>query len=90
MEEACQPGKCIRCGVKFSEIARTEVTMPLTDGSLLRVGVCLGCRDRIFDEDKGELWSALLRGWELQIEKLGWPLERRDKYMTGYRKKAIA
>lgn len=90
MQEACKPGLCVRCGVGFDGANRTEVSMPLTDGSLLRVGVCLGCRDKIWNEDKGELWSALLRGWELQIEKLGWPLDRRDKYMTSYRKKAIA
>lgn len=87
MQDVCLPGKCVRCGIDFDGGNRTEVMMALSDGSSLRIGVCLGCRDKVFSEDKAQLWSALMKGWEAEIERNNWPPEKRERYMSGYRKK---
>lgn len=71
---------CPTCNTKRPNGQYTEVEMNLSNGSRMKVGVCLECRDKVFQANRKELMAAIRNGWSAEQDKMNWPKEKRDAY----------
>jgi hypothetical protein len=84
---------CTSCNAKQLTDQFTEVYLPLSDSSLMKVGVCLGCKDKIFlasPEDKAEMMEAVKAAEEKQMSDRRMPKERRKMHPLFSRSLEIA
>ena len=58
----------------------------LTDGSKMRVAMCIHCKQNHTEEDKDKIMKSVIDGWEKELETLNWDTEKRNKYRDYYYK----
>jgi hypothetical protein len=74
---------CSSCNSKQLTDQYTEVYLPLSDSSLMKVGVCLGCKDKIFlasPEEKVDMMEAVKTAEDQQMTERKMPKERRKAH----------
>lgn len=62
----------------------SELELFLSDGSKMRVAICVDCRQSLRDENLPEIMETVYRGWEKELESSGWGVEKKDKYLKRY------
>lgn len=76
--------ECASCGHKKPSNEYCEVTMKLSNNSLMPVAVCHTCKDAIWHADKLEIMKAVRAGWHQEHEKMHWNKELRERYWASH------
>jgi hypothetical protein len=95
-------GYCVKCGkYMISEAVIDGVSVQrftpdysekqylLSDGSKMRVAICIACKDAITDEDKKPIMQTVMNGWKAELDKLDWTKEKKQNYVDNYSKLEI-
>lgn len=87
----CEYGKCLlcekdlfntcpTCAHKTAGNEYTEVEVPMTNGSRMKLATCLGCKDKVFQADPQAIMQAVRNGWHKEHDQMNWSPEQRDQY----------
>ena len=99
MERYDKLGHCTVCGkcmvteqvidnqvqYRFSADYR-EKEFLVSDGSKMRVAICLECRDNLTEKDYKNIMKCVYNGWKEEIKTLDWDKEKKEKYLNDYSK----
>lgn len=68
-----------------------QIELLLSDGSKMRVVMCLPCQEKYKDTPKehDEVMECVMAGWEKEIEQLKWNKKKKDEYLDKYSKLKI-
>ena len=80
---------CKECGAKRPNGLYTEVKLKLSNGTQMPIATCLGCKDKVWKEDKAKIMEAVRAGWSKEHDRDNWSQERRDKYWQIYGVEAL-
>ena len=91
-------GKCVKCHKNLimekvinNEIKRvltpdySQIQLLLSDGSNMRVVMCLRCQDTYIEKDNKDIMESVIAGWEKELKELPhWSENKKDDYMKKY------
>jgi hypothetical protein len=64
------------------DFAETEVR--LNDGSRMRICTCDECKQKINAKQMPEIMAKVQKGWQMEVEKLDWTQEKKQKHLDKY------
>ena len=76
---------------------KSEMQLPLNDGSKLLVTICFSCKDSYLPErDNSRIMKSVIKGWDIETNKLvedktkpHWDQDKKESYMREYSTKEI-
>lgn len=95
-----KPGHCCKCHQEIAEFGgsdsngnmtiirmkgnASETEFVMSDGSKMRVAMCLSCKDTLMPEDAVDIMDSVISGWEHEHKFLPWSNEKKATYMAKY------
>ena len=56
----------------------------LSDGSKMRVAMCVDCKVNLTDKQSNEIMQCVIKGWQVQVNELDWTDEKKKAHMDRY------
>lgn len=61
----------------------------LNSGSRMKVTICKTCKVKDFPSKTDDIMKSVIKGWQVEINHLDWPEEKKKAHMERYNKKKI-
>lgn len=68
---------------------KDRVDFKLSDNSIMPVTICKECKDALTTKDYKKIMKSVQKGWDNEMDDMGWTVKQKKAYKDIYDKKSI-
>lgn len=77
-------GRNIKIIQKFSNAS--QIDFNISNGTIMPVAICTDCKSKLqhTEEERVQIMNSVVKGWDKEIDWLGWGEDKRKEYMKKF------